>query len=103
MILSTKDKEFYCSRCTKYFSHDIYNFLGYCDSKEQIIPKTEGACEHFEAIDLDKTFKENGWIYCVSCKKPIYSVKELKDHTGDVISSKVYHDDIASEESPSGD
>jgi hypothetical protein len=101
--VSTKGKEFYCPRCAKYISHDIYISLGYCDSKSQIIPKAEGACEHFEAIDVDKAFKENGWMYCISCKKPFFSVEELGDHIGHMMSSKVYQDDIASEESPSGD
>jgi hypothetical protein len=101
--MSTKGKEFYCTKCTKYVLHDTYHFLGYCNSKEQIITSAEGACENFEVMDLDKAFKENGWLYCLTCKKPMYSVEELKEHVGDMLTFHVYNDEVASEESPSGD
>jgi hypothetical protein len=103
IALSSKGKEFYCTKCARYILHDTYYFLGYCSSKEQIIPHSEGACEHFEAIDLAKALKENGWLYCVTCRKPVYSIEELRDHVGDILAFQVYNDEVASEESPSGD
>jgi hypothetical protein len=103
IALSAKGKEFYCTRCAKYVLHDTYHFLGYCNSKQQIVPYSEGGCEHFEALDLNTAFKENGWLYCVTCRKPVYSIDELREHVGDILTSHVYNDEVASEESPSGD
>jgi len=90
-------------KCARYVSHDIFAFLGYCDKKGEIVSTTEGMCENFKGVDIEKAIQEKGWIHCLTCKMPIYSADELGNHIGHILATDVYADNVASEEAPSAD
>jgi len=95
-----------CYTCAHFSPHDVYHDLGYCGEKGELIVPFEVPCEDFKAVDtkdLCSTIQERGWIYCLSCRKPIYHPDELKDHVGCVSYQDPYTDSVAAEESPTAD
>ncbi len=101
--MSVKGKTFLCPKCARYISHDVFTYLGYCSERDQIVPAAEDTCERFESVDVEKAIREKGWINCLTCRTPIYSVKALEGHIGHMLAAEVYGDSVASEEAPSAD
>ncbi|MGQ9781845.1 MAG: hypothetical protein ACUVQ8_06320 [Nitrososphaeria archaeon] len=101
--MSVRGQGFLCTKCARYVSHDIFICLGYCREKDQIVPLAEDVCDKFEAVDIERAIKEKGWIHCLTCKMPVYSVESLEGHIGHVLAAEIYGDGVASEEAPSAD
>ncbi|MFW6038147.1 MAG: hypothetical protein ACOC89_01250 [Candidatus Saliniplasma sp.] len=94
-----------CQDCVYFIAHDSYNYIGYCKRKKEI-SFSDDECpkvKEVELKELKKVLEEQGWVYCETCKKPIYDVKELKNHTQGKIVWESFPDDVAAEESPGGD
>ncbi len=92
--------------CVYFSPHDIHHDLGYCGKKEELIIPFEVPCEDFKAVnpkDLHDKIHERGWVYCLSCRKPIYHPNEFKDHVGCIYYQDPYIDVVAAEESPTAD
>ncbi|MFO7791583.1 MAG: hypothetical protein R6W73_01190 [Candidatus Saliniplasma sp.] len=94
-----------CKECVYFISHDSYNYMGFCKKKEKM-SLSEHECPEVKEIkfkDVEKVLEEQGWVYCETCKKPIYDVEELKKHTEGKVVWEFYPDDVAAEDSPVGD
>lgn len=92
-----------CNRCIHLIPHHIYEYLGFCEKRSELIITTAKPCSDFREISLEKLkriLQERGWIYCATCKKPIYFIEELEKHSGEKLTYKVYIDEAALEESP---
>ncbi|MEM2422240.1 MAG: hypothetical protein QXZ34_03505, partial [Candidatus Bathyarchaeia archaeon] len=100
-------KKGFCEKCVYFIAHDIYGYLGLCVKKNALVTSTmDRSCKKFRDTslkELEKLITEKGWLYCLTCKKPIYSFEELKEHLNDQVSSDFLSDDVASEEAPSAD
>jgi len=96
-----------CEKCVYFLAHDVYGYLGLCVKKNAVVASTvDKPCEKFRETDLkelEKLLTEKGWLYCLTCKKPIYSFEELKNHLNDQVASNFLSDEVASEEAPSAD
>lgn len=62
---------------------------------------TKPSCENFTEVDLKKVFREGGWTYCLACRTPIFS--EHLSHVGHDVAFELCFDEVACEDSPSGD
>lgn len=101
------NKKDFCKKCIHFLAHDVYGYLGLCTKKDLLtVSSSDKPCENFKEVnlrELEKIFLEKGWLYCLTCKKPIYSFEELKNHLTDQIGSDFLSDEVASEEAPSAD
>ncbi|MFP4000447.1 MAG: hypothetical protein ACLFU5_00910 [Thermoplasmata archaeon] len=76
-----------------------------CINKDRLITKKE-ICPGQKDIDrerLKEILKEKGWIYCITCNEPIFSLDELEDHKKGRLIEKRFSDDVAAEDSPTAD
>ncbi len=94
-----------CESCVYFIAHDAYDYFGVCERNEKVVIANY-KCEEFKKIQIEeikKVIKEKGKVYCLSCKKPIYSVDELKEHLKGRIFMDIFCDEVAAEESPTAD
>ncbi len=94
-----------CEDCDYFVKHDSYDFFGLCLDEDRLITKKE-RCRNQKDIDIERIeeiLKEKGWIYCISCGEPIFTLDELDDHKKGRLASEKYTDEVASEDSPAAD
>ncbi len=94
-----------CEECQYFIKHDFYDFIGLCVQKDKLVTKKE-RCEGQEKVneeEIEDVLKERGWVYCISCDEPIFSVEELEDHSEDRVVEDRLSDDVASEDTPAAD
>ncbi len=96
-----------CSSCVFFKVHDLFDYIGYCTIKDELIVGGESGCPHYKPVDksqLVELLRERGWIYCVTCKKPIYSEEELDEYLEKYrVNVDFFNDTVAAEESPAAD
>jgi hypothetical protein len=108
VVLMGENQVSECRRCVLYRAHDMYDFLGVCVYRDELLILTPGAktCEKYEEFSMDelkRLLNERGWLYCVSCRKWIWTVEELQEHRNDIVIPEFFSDIIASEEAPAAD
>ena len=89
-----------CERCVYFIAHDAYDYFGVCERNEKVV-MANYKCEGFKEIrieEIKKVIKEKGKVYCLSCKKPIYSVDELKEHLKERVFMDIFCDGVYSRE-----
>lgn len=96
-----------CRKCVFFKAHDLFDYIDYCSiRKELVIPEHE-ECPHYREVTRDqlaKIIREQGWLYCITCRKVIHSVEELDEYLNKhIIVQETFSDDVASEESPAAD
>ncbi len=94
-----------CEKCQYFIKHDYYDFIGLCVRKDKFLTEKK-ECNGQEKIkeeEMKEVLKERGWVYCISCDEPIFSIEELEDHSGDRIVEDRLSDDVAAEDSPAAD
>ena len=95
-----------CCTCVNFMPHDVYEYMGFCVRRGQIVVSDETTCECYRELafdDIRRALVDRGWVYCVTCRQPIYSMDELEKHIGETIAIGVYVDSVASEDSPPAD
>lgn len=94
------------SESDEYVPHAIHTWFGYLKVRGLIVPKEEGAKHGPFTKDTEKRLREAlvmyGWVYCVDCRRPIFSIDEALDHIkqGHLLTNEFMHDDVAPEEVP---
>ena len=104
--LEEKEERVPCGKCVYVRYHDTFEYMGICLIKGELVITTDPSCEEFVEKSLDeirKIFEERGGVYCVTCKKYIYSFEEFQEYLKSILETDVFSDDVASEESPAGD
>jgi hypothetical protein len=99
-------KDVSCIRCTHCIPHDTVQHISFCDRKKELVVYSEKKCENFEKVDMEemkKSLRERGWVYCLSCSRPVFLFEDLNDHIGDIIVQETFSDDVASEDNSSAD
>lgn len=94
-----------CEECDYFVKHDSYDFIGLCLNEDRLITKKE-KCDGQKDINLEKIKKkleERGWIYCITCEEPIFTLEELEDHKKGSLRLEQLSDEVASEDSPAAD
>lgn len=74
--------------------------------KDQLISLPREGCEDYVEKNWKKlveVLSEKGFLYCVECNKPIYTIEELTKHKKEFIPIEFFHDDVASEEALAAD
>ncbi|MEM4789714.1 MAG: hypothetical protein QXV06_08000 [Ignisphaera sp.] len=97
-----------CSRCLFFRPHIYFPYIGYCIVKHNSVLHEEPAtCSSFKPSSIDglkNIFKEQGWLYCVNCRKILINEIELEEHLKQhVVSSGVVLDEAIAEEAHAGD
>lgn len=95
-----------CLQCNDLTLHDTYPYIGLCGRSRDLVIVSSEACDdfvNFKVGRIEEAIQKNGWAHCVSCKKPIYSLRELKEHPCELIRPEVYVDEVAWEEAPCAD
>ncbi len=91
-----------CEDCDYFVKHDSYDFIGLCLDEDRLITKKE-KCKGQKDIDIKKIkeiLEDRGWIYCISCGEPIFSIEEIENHKKGKLRLDELSDDVASEDSP---
>ncbi|MBS3817766.1 MAG: hypothetical protein KGY76_09420 [Candidatus Thermoplasmatota archaeon] len=94
-----------CDECDYFVKHDSYDFIGMCQNQDKTITKKE-VCPDQKEIDREKLkeiLEEKGWIYCLTCDEPIFSLEELEEHKKGRLVEKRFSDEVASKDSPAAD
>ncbi len=94
-----------CEECDYFVKHDSYDFIGFCINEDRLITKKE-RCPGQKDIDIERLkeiLREKGWIYCITCGEPIFSLEELEEHKKGRLVEDRFSDDVASEDSPAAD
>jgi thioredoxin-related protein len=98
-----------CIHCI-YFKPNIHNpYLGLCDLKIEAgsVVETVEICDKFREVSLDElkhVLKQQGWLYCLTCRKTIVDEEELEKHFKEhIVVSGVVIDESVAEEAPIGD
>jgi len=91
-----------CKRCKFYTPYDVYPFIGLCARKNSITFHDCDPCEEFEIRNIDEILKQQGRVYCLTCKTWVYpwNFDEHKEHD---IFSNVIEDELIFEESYAAD
>ncbi len=96
-----------CLRCIFFKVHSLFPYLGYCEKRGEVIVSSPKECGDFKQVDLDylkEIVEKEGSVYCVTCRKPITSIKELEEYMKEhVIVSRTIVDEVVSEETPTAD
>lgn len=103
-LMSSK-KEEDCRKCRFFRPHDTYNYFGFCVDKNELKIQTldKEVCDDYKEVsleDLKGILLRRGWLFCLSCKKALYTVEELVEHINDELKSDLFSDIVASEEVP---
>lgn len=96
-----------CEGCAYFVPHAIYPYVGYCTEKGSVVISREG-CERYtrrSVEELKGRIIESGWVYCITCRSPVYSLENLEEHfaRGHAVAASVLEDQVALEESHSAD
>ncbi|MFP4608918.1 MAG: hypothetical protein ACLFNY_05000 [Candidatus Aenigmatarchaeota archaeon] len=94
-----------CEECDYFVKHDSYDFMGICVNKDKVVTK-KVTCPGQKDIDrkrLREILKEKGWIYCITCGEPIFSLDGLKEHKKGRLVEERFSDEVAAEDSPAAD
>ncbi|MCC6016761.1 MAG: hypothetical protein LM582_06950 [Desulfurococcaceae archaeon] len=98
-----------CIHCV-YFKPNIhYPYLGLCILKIELgsVVETVEICDKFKETslgELKQVLKQQGWLYCLTCRKTIVDEEELEKHFKEhIVVSGVVVDEAVSEEAPVGD
>lgn len=94
-----------CGNCACFKPHDTYKYLAVCVATDKLMVKkpSTGGCAAFKEVsyeDLRKALLTRGWLYCVSCDKPLFTVEELAEHLEHELGSDLFCDVAAREEAP---
>lgn len=96
-----------CSRCIFFKPHIYFPYIGFCIIRDTSVVDNIEICNDFKPSSLDelkRALAENGWLYCVTCRKIILSEEELEKHIKEhFVTSSVFIDDVIAEETPAGD
>lgn len=97
-----------CSRCIFFRPHIYFPYIGYCLIKQGVATYEEPAiCSSFKPSSIDEMkniLREQGWLYCVNCRKILRDEKELEEHLKQhIISPGVLIDEAVAEEAHTGD
>ncbi len=106
MSANIRGKEISCTRCVHCVPHDTVRHMSFCDRKKELVVYGKKKCQSFEIVDMEevkKTLKERGWVYCLSCSRPVFLFEDLNDHIGDIIVQETFSDNVASEDNASAD
>ena len=64
-------------------------------------------CESYKPVSIDelkKALSEQGWLYCVNCRRTIYTETELEEHVKEhLVAPGIIIDEAVREEAHSGD
>ncbi len=96
-----------CLTCKHYEPHALYPYVGYCKEEKSVVLDREG-CERRSNLDyasLKGGVVEAGWVYCITCREPIYSLEDLDRHFsgGHAVVSGFMDDQVSLEESHAAD
>ncbi len=91
-----------CIFCVLYSPNTAFPWMGLCKLHGKFVV-SKPSCENFREADLKKVFVEGGHIYCLTCRKPLYSEQELLSHAGHTMAFEQCFDEVVCEESPAGD
>ncbi|MCS7132458.1 MAG: hypothetical protein N3F65_00445 [Nitrososphaeria archaeon] len=101
-----QEKPISCLKCVKVSVHPSYPSIVICLKDNKVIPLRRETCRDYVERGFDelvKTLSEHGFLYCVDCHKPIYSIEELYEHLHDIVLANYPPDEVAHEESPAAD
>ncbi|MCS7110916.1 MAG: hypothetical protein RMI45_05190 [Ignisphaera sp.] len=97
-----------CSRCVYFKPHIYFPYVGYCVIKQGTAVHQElTVCESFKPSSVDELrgfLRREGWLYCVNCRRFIYTEVELEEHARQhLVSPGVVLDEAIAEEAHAGD
>ncbi|MCI4436589.1 MAG: hypothetical protein JHC33_07245 [Ignisphaera sp.] len=76
-------------------------------NESRLVVETAEICDKFKEASLDElkqVLKQQGWLYCLTCRKTIVDEEELEKHfKKHTIVSGVVIDEAVFEEAPIGD
>ncbi len=105
-MVGEKPSALVCGRCVFFRPHDVYEYMGYCTKKGLLVTADNRPCSDYKEAsveDLKKVLEERGWLYCASCKEPIYDVDDLMKHAAHLHYQDTFSDEVATEEAPAAD
>lgn len=96
-----------CRKCVFFKVHDVFDYIGYCSLKNELVIPGPVECPHYQEVtrdQLSRIIEEQGWLYCVTCRRAIHSLEELEKYLEKyTIAPEIFSDEVASEESPPAD
>ncbi|MCI4408097.1 MAG: hypothetical protein JHC26_03310 [Thermofilum sp.] len=91
-----------CTGCVYFKPHVYVPYIGFCNLYRTDVIDRAAPCESFKPVsleDLAKHLEENGWLYCINCRKIITTREELEKHFQEhVIAKEVVIDTSVGEE-----
>ncbi|AGK60349.1 hypothetical protein Asulf_00317 [Archaeoglobus sulfaticallidus PM70-1] len=88
-----------CKKCAKFSVHEIYSYIGFCVERKVTV-RFHDVCEDFTHFDFETKSREifeKGWVYCMTCRMPIFSVEELEEHEDDIIVREFFLEEVHEE------
>ncbi|MGC9209110.1 MAG: hypothetical protein ACP5GH_04590 [Nitrososphaeria archaeon] len=93
-----------CSDCVHFYVHPVYTNMGFCEIHRKLVDGQD-SCDRFSEVrpeEVERGFRERGWIYCTDCRKPLFELSEVKEHLrlNHHLTIRFLRDQVAKEESP---
>lgn len=103
MSLDVREQD--CGSCVCFKPHHTHGYFGVCSVGDKLVVRTPHMriCKTFRKLsaeELKKALVSRGSLYCLSCRKPLFTAEELDEHLGHVIGLDFCTDDVAREEAP---